>query len=229
MFDEPFADSSAVPTYLVSKAAREHVTVALSGDGGDELFLGYPRYRYYAKADAVLALPRPVRRLAATIAAELPRRRGRRIADVLRGDDRDRYARFIAWWQPDEVEAHDWLPLLSRPPRTRRRLSTTGGWDHAVSGGMIDLVSYLPEDILTKVDRASMAVSLEVRAPLLDHRVVELALGLPTPFKPHRRRPSGILRHILYTPRAAGADRAAEDGIRCARFWSGSEGRCGNG
>src|SRR5204863_4736469 len=105
MFDEPFADSSAIPTYIVSKAAREYVTVALSGDGGDELFFGYPRYRFHASGSTVLGLPRPVRRAAALGAARLPTRRLRRIADILRSDEGDRYGRFIAWWRPDQVTA----------------------------------------------------------------------------------------------------------------------------
>src|SRR5213079_2884827 len=103
MFDEPFADSSAVPTYLVSTIARSAVTVALSGDGGDELFLGYPRYRLQTQASAVLALPRAVRLTAALAAERLPTRRLRRIANVLRDDARDPYAHFIAWWRAEDV------------------------------------------------------------------------------------------------------------------------------
>jgi asparagine synthase (glutamine-hydrolysing) len=197
MFDEPFADSSAVPTYLVSKIARELATVALSGDGGDELFLGYPRYRFYTQAAAALAMPRTVRRAVAFGADRLPTRRLRRIADVLRSDEQDQYARFISWWGPADIAT-----LTGRPPPDApayadalARSSALGREDRA---GLLDLVSYLPEDILTKVDRASMAVSLEVRAPLLDHRVVEFALGLPSSMKRRGRTTKWLLRRLLY-------------------------------
>jgi asparagine synthase (glutamine-hydrolysing) len=197
MYDEPFGDSSAVPTYLVSKIARERVTVALSGDGGDELFFGYPRYKYHATAASVLALPRWMRHTAAFGASQVPNRRMRRIADVLRSEEHDRYSRFISWWQPGEIAAMtgqlppegdlyaDAFARSASMPRDDRPC-------------LLDLVSYLPEDILTKVDRASMAVSLEVRAPLLDHRVVELALGFPNNLKRRDGALKWILRRLLY-------------------------------
>lgn len=203
MFDEPFADSSAVPTYLLSQTARELVTVALSGDGGDELFLGYPRYRYHSRAAAVLGLPRPLRRAAALVADRMPTRRLRRIADVLRSDEQDHYARFISWWTPREVEA-----LIGRPAGNSEVymdvLARSAAMSRDDQPGLLDLVSYLPDDILTKVDRASMAVSLEVRAPLLDHRVVEFALELPTTLKRRGGTTKWLLRRLLYkrVPRA---------------------------
>lgn len=197
MYDEPFADSSAVPTYLVSKIARETVTVALSGDGGDELFFGYPRYRYHANAAALLALPRPIRRGAALAADRFPTRRGRRIADVLRSDEMDHYSRFVSLFTPAEVQAltgsAPGLPALYADALERALSIPRAG-----RPGLLDLVSYLPEDILTKVDRASMAVSLEVRAPLLDHRVVELALALPLSLKRRGGTMKWILRQMLY-------------------------------
>jgi asparagine synthase (glutamine-hydrolysing) len=196
MFDEPFADSSAIPTYLVSKIARQRVTVALSGDGGDELFFGYPRYRYHADASWVLALPRPVRRAAALAASRLPTRRLRRIADVLRSDEVDRYASFISWWRPDEIKALTGEPPVDGPAYADA-LARSGDVGDG-RAGLLDLVSYLPEDILTKVDRASMAVSLEVRAPLLDHRVVEFALGLPFSLKRRGGTAKWLLRQLLY-------------------------------
>src|SRR4051794_89014 len=197
MYDEPFADSSAVPTYLVSRTARELVTVALSGDGGDELFFGYPRYRYHATAATVLSLPRPLRRAAASVAARMPTRRLRRIGDVLRSDDRDHYARFVSWWTPAEIAAMTGSePLVV--PAYADALQRSTGLARDDRPGLLDLVSYLPEDILTKVDRASMAVSLEVRAPLLDHRVAEFALGLPTALKWRGGTMKWILRQLLY-------------------------------
>jgi asparagine synthase (glutamine-hydrolysing) len=197
MYDEPFADSSAVPTFLVSRIARSRVTVALSGDGGDELFFGYPRYRFHGAAAAVLALPAPLRRAAAAGASRLPTRRLRRIADVLRSDDRDSYARFISWWQPDDIVAMtSKLPLVA--PLYEDSFERIGALAEGDRPPLLDLVSYLPEDILTKVDRASMAVSLEVRAPLLDHRVVEFVLALPSSMKRRGGTSKWLLRKLLY-------------------------------
>jgi asparagine synthase (glutamine-hydrolysing) len=197
MFDEPFADSSAIPTYLVSKTARELVTVALSGDGGDELFLGYPRYGHQAWATSVLGLPRPFRRAAALAADRMPTRRLRRVADVLRSDESDHYGRFIAWWTPEQV-----IELTGSRPETAPlyadTFARTKGMSRKDRPGLLDLVSYLPEDILTKVDRASMAVSLETRAPLLDHRVVEFALSLPPALKSRGPTTKWLLRQLLY-------------------------------
>jgi asparagine synthase (glutamine-hydrolysing) len=197
MFDEPFADSSAVPTYLVSKVARERVTVALSGDGGDELFFGYPRYLYHASSAWLWKLPPPLLRTAARIANALPQRRIKRIADVLTNDDADRYSRFVTWWSQADIVA-----LTGQAPAApvlyddaRRRAAEISADERPL---LLDLVSYLPEDILTKVDRASMAVSLEVRAPLLDHRVVEFALGLPLGLKLRGRESKWLLRRLLY-------------------------------
>jgi asparagine synthase (glutamine-hydrolysing) len=196
MFDEPFADSSAVPTFLVSRIARSRVTVALSGDGGDELFLGYPRHRLLQSARWALALPGPVRRSAATVAGHLPTRRLRRIADVLRSDDADPYGRFVSWFSDDEIAgltgARAGESVFYADARARTSLSDPS------YPGLLDLVSYLPDDILTKVDRTSMAVSLEVRAPLLDHRVVEFALGLPIEMKLRGGVSKWLLRQLLY-------------------------------
>jgi asparagine synthase (glutamine-hydrolysing) len=148
MFDEPFADASAIPTFLVSRMARERVTVALSGDGGDELFHGYPRYAHHANAGWMLAMPQSVRRAVAVGAAQLP--------------TPDRYARFITWWQVEEIAA-----LTGRRPDdaalyadARARTATL---DEAARPPLLDLVSYLPDDILTKVDRTSTTASSSSR------------------------------------------------------------------
>jgi len=222
MFDEPFADSSAIPTYLVSKIARGSVTVALSGDGGDELFHGYPRYRMHDRAAVALALPRGVRRAVAAGADRLPTRRLRRIADVLRSDDTDQYARFISWWRPEDIATLTGEPPPDGPAYADA-LSRTGGLDREDRAGLLDLVSYLPEDILTKVDRASMAVSLEVRAPLLDHRVVEFALGLPSSLKRRERTTKWLLRTLLYkrVPRALVDRPKMGFGVPLARWFRG--------
>ncbi|HUR35330.1 MAG TPA: asparagine synthase (glutamine-hydrolyzing) [Vicinamibacterales bacterium] len=197
MFDEPFADSSAVPTYLVSKAAREHVTVALSGDGGDELFFGYPRYVHHLRSKWLLDRPRLVRRGLASIARRLPTRRLRRIGEVLANDDGDTYARFVTWWTAREIEASTG-EVAETAQLYADMLRRATGVGFADLPPLLDIVSYLPEDILTKVDRASMAVSLEVRAPLLDHRVVELALALPLALKWRGGLTKLPLRRMLY-------------------------------
>jgi len=197
MFDEPFADSSAVPTFLVSKIARHFATVALSGDGGDELFFGYPRYHFYARAGSVLSLPKPVLRVAALGADRFPTRRLKRIADVLRSAENDDYLGFVTWWNSADVTTLTGRPPIANPgyANALERLGDSTREDRC---GLLDLVSYLPEDILTKVDRASMAVSLEVRAPLLDHRVVEFATTLPSSLKWRRGTSKWLLRQLLY-------------------------------
>lgn len=196
-FDEPFADSSAIPTYVVSRMTRRHVTVALSGDGGDELFFGYPRYVLTARARWLLESPLLFREVVARVAATLPVRRFRRAAEVLRHGDADPYVSFVAWFRPDEIAA-----LTGRPvPPYPAFLEAAAGAKGLPSAGrppLVDLVTYLPEDILVKVDRASMAVGLETRAPLLDHRVAEFALRLPLALKWRGGSTKWLLRRMLY-------------------------------
>jgi asparagine synthase (glutamine-hydrolysing) len=203
MFDEPFADSSAIPTFLVSQAARSGVTVALSGDGGDELFLGYPRYDYFARASWALHLPGPVRSAAAVVARRAPTRRLRRVADVLAVSDGDDYSRFVTWCDQQFTTAATGAasPVA---PLYEAMLAQLGNRPAASQPALLDLVTYLPDDILTKVDRTSMAVGLEVRAPLLDHRVVAFALGLAPHFKHRNGVTKWLLRRLLYkrVPRA---------------------------
>lgn len=197
MYDEPFADSSQIPTFLVSELARRHVTVSLSGDGGDELFGGYTRYFWGTSIwRRTQHVPAAIRRLAATTVREIAPQRWdaafRLAAPVLPdgwhvrlpGDKMhklsavidaeapmDVYRRLVsAWHQPEELVIGG--GVAAAPPRAAFD-------DFALSMMLEDLVTYLPDDILVKVDRASMAVSLEVRAPLLDHRVVEWAWRLP--------------------------------------------------
>jgi asparagine synthase (glutamine-hydrolysing) len=199
IYDEPFADSSQLPTFLVSRLARSQVTVALSGDGGDEVFGGYVRYQGIARlAGATRYLPRVLRRLAArslallsadawnALAAPLPRalrpaHLGDKVikaAGLLDDDDPlDMYRRVVSWTSdPAGV-----LRGVAEPADVVDRLGgETRGLDTVSKLRLLDLLSYLPDDILTKVDRASMAVSLEARVPLLDHRVVEFAWRLPS-------------------------------------------------
>jgi asparagine synthase (glutamine-hydrolysing) len=216
-FDEPFADSSQVPTYLVSRLAREHVTVAMSGDGGDEVFAGYNRHRVAGSAvHRLLDLPEPLRRgmraglLAVPtdtwgwLAEHGPRRiRGRRAADnihklagVLEADGPGHLHDLLAshWRNPASVViGGSEPPSLFTDPEVASFL--TDPVDRMV---FLDTITYLPDDILTKVDRASMAVSLEARVPLLDHRLVELAWRLPARFRIRAGVTKWALRQVLY-------------------------------
>lgn len=185
-FDEPFADSSAIPTFLVSRLAREHVTVSLSGDGGDELFGGYRRYPTALARNT--DLPAPLRKLVAASAPHLPYNLlgRRRIADMsLSG--RGRYAAQVAYplslgW--GGVARPEVAARISNFDSTLDRwFDAAAGRDYASQLMMVDTLSYLPGDILTKVDRMSMAVSLEARVPLLDHRLVEFASTIPSALK----------------------------------------------
>ncbi len=195
--DEPFADSSAIPTYLVSKITRRHVTVALSGDGGDELFFGYPRYHAEARQGWLLNAPRPLRLLAAGLAGSVARRRFQRAAQVLRTDSVDGYDRFVTLWSPAEVARLTRRPAVENAVY-RQTLERVEPIPRRERPPVVDLVTYLPEDILTKVDRVSMAVSLETRCPLLDHRVVGFALRLPLEMKWRGGRGKWLPRRILY-------------------------------
>jgi asparagine synthase (glutamine-hydrolysing) len=215
-YDEPFADSSQIPTCLVSAMTRRHVTVALSGDGGDELFAGYNRYQLAQKFWQALALmPRPLRRgTAAAITSIRPERwtkifsalparvrppqlgdKMHKLATVFRQDDVDTvYRRLVSHWEPNEV-----MPGVAEP---RGMLDDKALRDEIPDPlarmQFLDLVTYLPDDILTKVDRASMAVALEARVPLIDHRVVEFSWRLPRDAKVRGKTSKWILRQILY-------------------------------
>ena len=197
VLDEPFADSSAIPTYLVSKITREHVTVALAGDGGDELFFGYPRYQALAQYGWLLRSPQAIRRAVGTLVGAVPRRRFRRAKELLRQDSSDVYSRFVTCWMPSEVRELTGQPPVENPVYrdVQSRLDRLPPRERPA---LLDLVTYLPEDILTKVDRASMAVGLEARAPLLDHRIAEFSLRLPFAMKWRGGASKWLLREVLY-------------------------------
>jgi asparagine synthase (glutamine-hydrolysing) len=198
MFDEPFSDASQIPTYLVSRLAREHVAVSLSGDGGDELFSGYTRcLTTRAIWRAQKWLPISLRR---GLGSLLPGMRGEVWRDILGMPSAEAlYYRMVSHWKrPGEVVVGG-----CEPPTALSRLSERpGALDLPRHMMLADLVSYLPDDILTKVDRASMAVSLEARVPLLDHRVVEFAARLPASMKIRGGQGKWILRQVLarYVP-----------------------------
>ena len=197
-FDEPFGDSSALPTLLVSRLAREHVTVALSGDGGDELFGGYTRYAHMERARELRS---PVaRQLLHATAIRLGHSvRGRnRLLDLSRGR-RGRYAATVAQallvnegGAVQEIAPHHSLDSLMD-----RWFEPAAGRDFLTQMTLVDLASYLPGDILTKVDRASMRVSLEARVPLLDHPLVEFAVALPGNVKRRDGTGKWILREAI--------------------------------
>ncbi len=219
-YDEPFADSSQIPTHIVAKLARRHVTVALSGDGGDELFAGYTRYLWADRLWRRLRhLPLPLRRagaalleaasgpmlggLAATATRMLPRDlrpshpadKLRKLAGILPSTDADAlYRRLVSLWDdperlvPGVVEPRGLLwdaGLKDDIPDVTERMQ------------LLDGMTYLPDDILTKVDRATMAVSLEARVPLLNHKVVEFAWRLPLDLKIRDGRSKWALRQVL--------------------------------
>jgi asparagine synthase (glutamine-hydrolysing) len=188
MYDEPFADSSQIPTHLVSALARKHVTVSLSGDGGDEVFGGYRRYFAGQGALRLFKLtPPPLRWPIGFALRAIPEDRVRKVARMLRANDPDRlYFELVSHWPSRETAAVEdrasWPPL-----------------DDPVERMMyLDQVSYLPDDILVKVDRASMAVSLEAREPLLDYRLVEFAWTLPLSMKVRGGKGKRVLRRVLY-------------------------------
>ena len=213
-FDEPFADSSQIPTMLISALARQQVTVALSGDGGDELFAGYNRYVFAARYRGPLeTLPAGARRFVGgaigavrpgawdAVLAQLPDRLrprmiGQKLSKLARllSGDLDLYRALASAWEHPETVVREAAPGRAGPYVDKLQHLA----DPVIRMQVADLLTYLPEDILTKVDRASMSVSLEARVPLLDHRVVEFALGLPTRFKIRNGVSKWLLRQVLY-------------------------------
>jgi asparagine synthase (glutamine-hydrolysing) len=221
MYDEPFSDSSQIPIFLVSKLARSRVTVSLSGDGGDELFGGYDRYSLTKRIwNLVRRLPRPVRRAAALLLRAVPSASNSRVHDPLQpfgqkptrkyswGESAHRLASFLPLDSPEAIYyqmlSHWENPTEvvpgSQEPSTVLECIAESSWPQNIEEVMMltDLLSYLPDDILTNVDRASMAVSLEARVPLLDHRVVEFAWKLPLHFRIRKGCTKWILRQILH-------------------------------
>ena len=191
-FDEPFADSSAIPTYYVSKITREHVTVALSGDGGDENFAGYRRYAralaLHERLDGGLGrIARPLCRLAsALLPIGAP---GQAWAGMFGAEPFERYFRMVTYQRTETLRRllSDDLSALARsaadPALFSRLASEAEAPDYVSALQHIDMATYLPGDILAKVDRTSMAVSLESRVPLLDHRLMELVATIPSSLK----------------------------------------------
>jgi asparagine synthase (glutamine-hydrolysing) len=204
IYDEPFSDSSQIPTFLVSEMTRRHVTVCLSGDAGDELFGGYSRYSKALKwRKRIPQALEPVKTLLSKLASVIAE------VDHKRDDN---------WWQlSDLLAARDsvefYRPRVSHWKRPERVVingitSPTIFDDHSTEINshddlnavmmLLDTMTYLPDDILVKLDRAAMSVSLEARVPFLDHRVVEFAWTLPMSMKIHGDQTKWILRQLLY-------------------------------
>lgn len=207
IFDEPFADASAIPTHLLARAAREHITVALSGDGGDEAFGGYDRYRAIRLAARLDRLG-PLAGLIALAGRCVPRGRDlkslrsrcRRFTDALALAPLARYARWVSPFH-ERRPTEFYGPALrdaARPGAAAEYLARFVPTDRPLAEAVmrLDALTYLPGDVLVKVDRASMACGLEVRSPLLDHQVVEFAMRLPARMRLGPRAAS-ILQKLL--------------------------------
>jgi len=218
LYDEPFADSSQIPTYLVCQAARQHVTVALSGDAGDELFGGYNRYFWAERIwNRIAWLPSSLRKSLGTALQQLPTEGWDALGQMLPsghgvarlGDKAhklahrmktvksldDLYRSLVTEW-PQDVD------VVKGATRLQTKLDNTSlvaGISEAEHRMMVwDSLTYLPDDILTKVDRAAMGISLETRVPFLDHRVAELAWRLPLNMKIRDGQGKWVLRQVLY-------------------------------
>jgi asparagine synthase (glutamine-hydrolysing) len=201
-FDEPFGDSSAIPTWYVSEIARQHVTVVLSGDGGDELFGGYERYSPHPRIAAFDRYAPPAsRKLASLVWPLLPHgATGKNFLRRVARDDRGRYLDQIGYFQCDEKRAllsGDVLDAIGNADAEVRLGHHFSGLSHLPWDAQMmhfDFATYLPEDILTKVDRMSMAHSIESRVPLLDNRVVDFAATLPADLKIKNGRKKHVLK-----------------------------------
>ncbi|HWO83495.1 MAG TPA: asparagine synthase (glutamine-hydrolyzing) [Solirubrobacterales bacterium] len=209
-YGEPFADHSAIPSFYLAEMTRRHVTVALTGDGGDEVFGGYGRYAHGAMLERLDRVPAGMRRSAARLAARLrpdgdlnsPRNRLRRAAALLPLSPADRYLRAMSRFGLDLRESlytPEFRAALAEPAAT----TIAEPWEASSAANPIDRMldvdqqTYLPGDLLVKMDIATMAYGLEARSPLLDHEVVELGAALPIRFKVRGREKKIALRAAL--------------------------------
>ena len=211
-YNEPYADSSALPTYYLSKMTRDYVTVALNGDGGDENFAGYPRYSVNLRLSFMRHAPALLRRRMGSLMAQGSRilshngrlgERMRMLSEVMRGDWRLGYAYMFAQFREDR-KAQLYAPEFASQVRDFRSedgilelFDDSGTTDPIDSTLYVDVNSYLPDDLLVKVDIASMAVALEARSPMLDHELMEFAARLPSRFKMNRRSRKWIFKRAL--------------------------------
>ena len=213
IYDEPFADASGIPTYILAKMSRNNVTVSLSGDGADELFGGYERYYkgmgYWSKINLI---PLPIRRIMKNILLSFSNdfynrinnpyfnsgKLGYKVHKIMQGLDSSSSSEFMQrivsiWNDPDDVV------LSGYSLDTEYQINSINDFIDDESYAMYcDFKAYLPDDILVKVDRAAMAVSLETRAPFLDYRIIEFANALPTHYKIRNGMSKWILKQVLY-------------------------------
>ena len=193
-YDEPFSDSSAIPSMLLAKHTKNHVTVALSGDGGDESFTGYHRYNWAKIVRYLYKLPLPTRKIGASTLELMPNYKLKTIAKALRYKNKEEVYLGImtgvdqSYIDTDfDIKDIEELKYLNHNDKNFYERITD-----------FDTKTYLNWDINTKVDRATMAFSLEARAPLLDHRIVDFANSLPTEFKFYKGNMKRILKDVLY-------------------------------
>ena len=221
IYDEPFADSSQLPTFLISELTRRHVTVSLSGDAGDEMFCGYSRYNwvgniqknskympkgfltFLSKAITTFS-PQKLDNISEYIFRYLPEnkkikrigQKAYKLADILKADNPEEiYINLMSnWKQPSNIVigAEEPLTILNE----RAGWPSFNDFEHQMM--YIDIMSYLPDDLLVKVDRAAMAVSLETRVPFLDHKVIEFAWKLPLNLKIRDGQSKWLLKQVLY-------------------------------
>jgi asparagine synthase (glutamine-hydrolysing) len=203
-FDEPFGDSSAIPTWYVSQLAARHVTVTLSGDGGDELFGGYDRYLQDPRVAAIdRYTPPAIRRVAGLVASGLPQgARGKRFLRHVASSTRGRYVDAVGFFNADDKASlytnglRDSLSAVDPEHRVLALFDRYAALPWASQMMRFDIETYLPEDILTKVDRTSMAHSIESRVPLLDNDVIDFALTLPASMKIRNGRRKHVLKEV---------------------------------
>jgi asparagine synthase (glutamine-hydrolysing) len=208
---EPFADSSAIPSFYLARFTREHVTVALNGDGGDEAFGGYTRYVANALAARLDRVPLPVRRalqaggrrLPAGGGVSSPANRARRLTSAMALDPGQRYERYVAWFDAGARAALYTRGFAADVDASVAAGVVAGPWAGASGDDVVDRMlevdtaTYLPGDLIPKIDIATMAYALEARSPLLDHHVMELAASIPASLKVRGREKKWILRHAM--------------------------------
>ncbi|MBS1735212.1 MAG: asparagine synthase (glutamine-hydrolyzing) [Bacteroidetes bacterium] len=212
-YDEPFADSSAIPTTLVSKIAREKVTVALSADGGDEIFAGYNRYDYISKYGKKLnQIPAPIRKTLGAVMEQIPaaavpyfnkkilfQSRYKKIKSLLKDPSEENIMMQLTRVMSEQEVAGLFLkPITNLATGLNSKELQEAHYSPLAYMMAIDYTTYLPDDILQKVDRATMSVSLEGREPFLDQHIIEWATGLPMDFKYHQGNKKRIIKDIVH-------------------------------